>query len=63
MIGSKFSMKMHERCDFNEKEWVKETYISLKTKTLERFVEEIDKNGLRLDRLKKSVRRVFENFE
>ena len=33
-------MKMHEKCDFNEKERVKETYISLKTKTLERFVEE-----------------------
>ena len=57
MIGSKFSMKMHERCDFNEKEWVKETYISLKTKTLERFVEENDKNCFRLDRSKKSVRK------
>ena len=34
MGGSKFSMKMHETCDFNEKERVKETYSSQKTKTL-----------------------------
>ena len=34
---------MHEKCDFNEKKKVKETYLSLMTKTLERFVEENDK--------------------
>ena len=45
MVGSKFSMKMHEKCDFNEKKRVKETYISLKTKTLERFVEEKTKTA------------------
>ena len=49
MIGLKYSMKMHEKCDFNEKERVKVTYISLKTKTFEKFVEENDKNGFRLD--------------
>ena len=48
---------MHEKCDFNEKERVKETYISLKTKTLERFVEENDKNCFRLDRSKKNSER------
>ena len=46
MVGSKFSIKMLEKCDFNEKERVKENCISLKTKTLERFVEENNKNGL-----------------
>ena len=51
---------MHEKCDFNEKERVKETYISLKTKTLKRFVEENDKNCFRLDWSRKIVRGVFE---
>ena len=46
MLCSKFSMKMHEKCDLNEKERVKETYSSLKTKTLEKFVEENDKKWL-----------------
>ena len=57
MVGSKFSMKMHEKCDFNEKERVKETYISLKTKTLKRFVEENDKSCFRLDQSKKNSER------
>ena len=39
-------MKMHEKCDLNEKERVKETYSSLKTKTLEKFEEENNKNDL-----------------
>ena len=46
MLCSKFPMKMHEKCDFNEKKKIKETYLSLMTKTLERFVEENDKIGL-----------------
>ena len=49
MLCSKFPMKMHEKCDFNgkkKKKKVKETYLSLMTKTLERFVEENDKIGL-----------------
>ena len=46
MGGLKFSMKMHEKCDLNEKERVKETFSSQKTKTLERFEVENDKNGL-----------------
>ena len=37
---------MHEKCDFNEKERVKEYYSSLKTKILEKFEEENDKNAL-----------------
>ena len=53
-------MKMHEKCDFNEKERVKETYLSLKTKSLERFEEENDKNCFRLDRWRKIVRGLFE---
>ena len=64
MIGLKYSMKMHEKCDFNEKERVKVTYITLKTKTFEKFVEENDKNGFRLDQLRKnsekSVSKVLE---
>ena len=55
-------MKMHEKCDFNENERVKVTYISLKTKTLEKFVEENDKNGFRLDWTRKNSERVFEKF-
>ena len=62
MVGSKFSMKMHEKCEFNEKERVKVTCISLKTKTLEKFVEENDKNGFRLDWTRKNSERVFEKF-
>ena len=49
MLCLKFSMKMHdmhEKCDLNEKERVKETYSSLKTKTLEKFEEENNKNDL-----------------
>ena len=60
MGGLKFSMKMHGKCNFNEKERVKETYLSLKTKTLERFEEENDKNCFRLDRWRKIVRGLFE---
>ena len=39
-------MKMHEKCDFNQKERVKRTYQCLKTKTLERFKEETTKIAL-----------------
>ena len=62
MVGSKFSMKMHEKCEFNEKERVKVTCISLKTKTLEKFAEENDKNDLDWIGQWKIVRRVFEKF-
>ena len=62
MGGSKFSMKMHEKCYFNEKEGVKETYLSLKTKTLERFEAENDKNGLDWIGRGRIVKRVFEKF-
>ena len=60
MLCSKFSMKMHEKCDLNEKERVKETYSSLKTKTLEKFEEENDKNALDWIGREKTVRGVFE---
>ena len=55
-------MKMHEKCDFNEKERVKETYSSQKTKTLERFEAENEKkkNCFRLDQSRKIDRGVFE---
>ena len=49
MLCSKFPMKMHEKCDFNEKERVKETYSSQKTKTLERFEAENEKKKIALD--------------
>ena len=60
MDSLKFSMKMHDKCDFNEKERVKETYSSLKTKTLEKFEEENDKNALDWIGREKTVRGVFE---
>ena len=63
MLCSKFSMKMHDmhkKCDLNEKERVKETYSSLKTKTLEEFEEEKNKNDLDSIRWEKTVRGVFE---
>ena len=53
-------MIMHEKCDFNEKERVKETYSSLKTKTFEKFEEENDKNALDWIDQEKTVRGVFE---
>ena len=37
---------MHENCDFNEKEEVFRSYPHLRTKTLEKFKEENNKNGL-----------------
>ena len=37
---------MHENCDFNEKEGVIRSDLHLRTKTLEKFEEENDKNGL-----------------
>ena len=37
---------MHENCDFNEKEQVFRSYPHLRTKTLEKFEEENNKNGL-----------------
>ena len=46
MIGLKYSMKMHEKCDFNEKERVKVTYISLKTKTFEKLQKKMTKMAL-----------------
>ena len=55
-------MKMHEKCELNEKERVKVTCISLKTKTLEKFVEENDKNDLDWIGRGRIVRRVFEKF-
>ena len=51
---------MHEKCDLNEKERIKETYSSLKTKTLERFEAEKDKNCFRLDQSRKIENGVFE---
>ena len=45
-LGLKFSIKMLENCDFNEKERVFKSYLQLRTKTIEKFVEENDKNGL-----------------
>ena len=62
MLGSKFSTKMHESCDLIEKERVKETYQCLRTKTLERFVEENNKKCLDWIGRRKVVRRVFEKF-
>ena len=53
---------MHEKCDFNEKERVKETYSSQKTKTLERFKAENEKNGLDWIDRRRIVKRVFEKF-
>ena len=46
ILSSKNMKKMHEKCKYIEKGGAKEIYISLKTKNLERFVEENDKNGL-----------------
>ena len=63
MDSLKFSMKMHDKCDFNEKERVKETYLSQKTKTLERFEAKNDKNGLDWIGRGRIVKRVFENNE
>ena len=37
------SIKMHEICDFNEKEGVFKSYLHLRTITLEKFEEENDK--------------------
>ena len=39
-------MKIHENCDFNEKEGVIRSYLHLRTKTLKKFEEENNKNGL-----------------
>ena len=59
----KFSTKMNENCDFNEKEMVKRSYLHLRTKTLEKFEEESDKKRFRLDQLKRKSQKVFEKFE
>ena len=60
MGGLKFSMKMHEKCDFNEKERVKETYLSQKIKTLERFEVENNKKCFKVDWSRKIEKGVFE---
>ena len=46
MGGLKFSIKMRETCDYNEKERVKKTYSSQKTKTLKDLRQETTKIGL-----------------
>ena len=52
-------MKMHEKCDFNEKERVKETYSSQKTKTLKDLRQKTTKIGLDWIGQGRTVKRVF----
>ena len=60
--GWLFSMKMHETCDFNEKERVKETYSSQKTKTLKDLRQKMTKIGLDWICKGRIEKRVFEKF-
>ena len=60
--GWLFSMKMHETCDFNEKERVKETYSSQKTKTLKDLRQKMTKIGLDWIYKGRIEKRVFEKF-
>ena len=53
---------MHEKCDFNEKERVKETYISLKTKPLRVLWKKMTKIALDWIGQRKTKRRVFEDI-
>ena len=62
-LGLKFSIKMLENCDFNEKERVFKSYLQLRTKTIEKFVEENDKNGLDWINQRRKVRKLLKKFE
>ena len=54
---------MHENCDFNEKEGVFRSQLHLRTKTLEKFEEENNKNGLDWINQRRKVRKLLKKFE
>ena len=61
--GWLFSMKMHETCDFNEKERVKENYSSQKTKTLKDFRQKLAQIGSVKEEQIKECLKSLENYE
>ena len=63
MGGLKFSIKMRETCDYNEKERVKKTYSSQKTKTLKDLRQETTKIGLDWICQGRIEKRVFEKYK
>ena len=46
-ISPKISPKMHEICEYNEKEWVKRSYRHLKIKTLRKIRKKTTKIDLK----------------
>ena len=61
-IGPKISPKMHENCEYNEKEGVKMSYRHLKTKTLRKFRKKTTKIDLKWIGQRRKERELFKKM-